>query len=956
MARLRAEDLNYKKDPLRIEYDIESLGSLFTAIFMHDNALTLIFFSDDRYDFITDDDFLDVMKKFTSEKTHMDSLGIESPDDIDYRVYRYRVGNRRDMKEFEKFLLKFMNCKPSIDDIQYGKEFVEYCGWNSARYDLPLMLLIYMLLTEKGENTTPYDIRLLSNMIIGYDGPPWGFARHLEEETANSFKIEASDYKTFFNQAIYADGHIDWAKIARAADGGDELKFPPGLKKEMARFGMDIVIDEMVSSDGPETIHSAEEVLDLVYYNINDVLGTRLVGRNSIIQAGLYTRDIVRQMYPYTAAKSMDFDKVYRYTPSERDASAANLAGTVLIGPKRRKPEDWSEVRYEFPVPDGKGGTKIVDLFDHIRENEEFWHPYWEEFFNHFRGKDTAASYDNWRVIKAQPITHSSTMNVPYYRDGKPLDTYITVSTGGAHGSVMAGLSKKSPEEIESWIKADVGAIDSEKPTVDLDDVIHLDWSSFYPVMASKMGLYATSELDEKGNPVDRYTGIIEYRIRIKETIPFDKSEWTDEHREMQEEQMGLKFVLNNATGAGNTHSKYALLPVDNKTLSMRLIGNMLIWTLAQRLSQAGGFVISTNTDGIYMTGLPIEEVEKIVEKYVEVYGMEVEPEVMSRFINRDTSNRIEIVNGHLQNVNGRLRHGIRTQYTDDSIGRNVPYPLAVARAAIDYMVEDRDWLTKPYDRERLQSLIKRLYDESDSPEAWYQIHVGSGSTRLTLDGVQQARINRVVMTKDGVGGHIGSERAMKPKKAEVLEIWNAVKNGAKTLDEITDVTDLIWHESIVGADPTTMIWATERIIDERTKEKEIISVPMAIPSEELDEARFNELWKESGAKNLAVRIGDEYVMIKKWSPGALSGYTSDNGAILNTAQSLIDFDMENLDLNAYLRWSEQLLAGWKITADIPEIGLTDQDDTVVPGQGGSKRITKKERAAMMIERLYAVG
>ncbi len=81
---------------------------------------------------------------------------------------------------------------------------------------------------------------------------------------------------------------------------------------------------------------------------------------------------------------------------------------------------------------------------------------------------------------------------------------------------------------------------------------------------------------------------------------------------------------MNNATGAGNQHNPYALLPVDNKTLSMRLIGNMLIWCLAQRLTQAGAYIISTNTDGIYFANMDIEESEKLIKEYVSVYGMVV--------------------------------------------------------------------------------------------------------------------------------------------------------------------------------------------------------------------------------------------------------------------------------------------------------------------------------------------
>src|SRR5699024_9895581 len=103
-------------------------------------------------------------------------------------------------------------------------------------------------------------------------------------------------------------------------------------------------------------------------------------------------------------------------------------------------------------------------------------------------------------IFRSQPVSGKSTMNCPYYRDGKPTDSYITVSTGGAHGSVMAGLSQKSEKEVDEWVKSNVGALKSEKPTIDLDNIIHLDWSSFYPVMSSKLELYRSED------GVDRYT------------------------------------------------------------------------------------------------------------------------------------------------------------------------------------------------------------------------------------------------------------------------------------------------------------------------------------------------------------------------------------------------------------------------------------------------------------------
>src|SRR5699024_1021652 len=200
-------------------------------------------------------------------------------------------------------------------------------------------------------------------------------------------------------------------------------------------------------------------------------------------------------------------------------------------------------------------------------------------------------------------------MNCPYYRDGKPTDSYITVSTGAAHGSVMAGLSQKSEKEVDEWVESNVGALKSEKPTIDLDDIIHLDWSSFFPALCSKF------ELLRSAGGVDRDRVIIDQRSAFKYSLPAGMHLYTDEDTANADLQNAVKFALINAAGAGNTHKECALLPLDNKTLSMRLIGNMLIWCLAQRFTQAGAYVIATNTDGIFLTNVSMEQAEQIADR-----------------------------------------------------------------------------------------------------------------------------------------------------------------------------------------------------------------------------------------------------------------------------------------------------------------------------------------------------
>lgn len=975
-------DFSYKDDPLKVTYDIESTPNLFTLAMIHDKSLSLIIFGDKQFDDLDEGDLVRQMRDFAAKRTNKKLLGIESEDELTYIVKHYKQGNAADMTRLARDMIAMQTCTALDTDKHLGYNFVEYHGWNSARYDLAMIICIKILAQALKAKLTPQIIRQVSNAIVRFDGRPFEFAKHLEEKMEGL--IRANDFRRERNIAIWFDGHLDWAAIARQQDGGEESQFPPALKQEMAKFGLDIIIDESVG-DNDEKIWTEEEKADLVEYNFNDVLGTRQISKNKILVGWLVSRDIVRRMYPYTSARATPYEKLEFMDPSERDCSAANLAGQVLVGPNKIKPIDWETVKYEFPVPDGKGGTKIVDLLDYMVENEEFMHEDMFAFFNHFRGKDTRKRGDDYRAKQTQPVTHGPTMNVPYYRNGKPTDSVITVSCGGAHGFPKVGLSKFTEEQVKEWIRSQTGATREEAPTIDVKNIVHADWSSFYPVMTSKMQLYVGKD------GIDRIIEMFNRRMTIKDIITAnpDRSKWTKEISDMNEEQMGIKFVMNNATGAGNQHNPYSLLPVDNKTLSMRLIGNMLIWCLAQRLTQAGAYIISTNTDGIYFANMDIEESEKLIKEYVSVYGMDVEPEPLERFINRDASNRVEFVNGHRNIVSGRLRWGNALRYDDGAIGRSAVYPLASCYAALEYM-NDPEWLQKPYDptiiRKTLEEAVK---DDEIGLQPWYHVHKAK-SIFLTMDGQRLQKVNRVVMVKEG--GKLGTLQAKSPAKAARTKIFCDLRNGVADLNTIELIgddeviteeeyydqprsDDYIYREvkmktktKYVKSEKIRPDFVDLELMDTTRPIKMLTKVEDAanrtetfVPFEEEMNA-FTETLYEALSKSMkATYIGfpsksdpKTYIPLKIIKAGEnVTGYPSTTCKIVNTAQEVEEFDRSNLDLEAYAIWAEDLLKGWKASADFPELGMKKVDDTVREEPKSSRRVSRKDLALEILESAY---
>lgn len=934
-------DFSYKKNALKIYYDIESTPNAFTLAMIHDNAMNLMFYGDKQFtDTLTDKELIENLNIFKKKDSVLKFLTNKDPNTIETNVYRYYIDDSDSISRLQADLTKIALCRPLESDVKYADEqtqFCEYHSWNGSGYDLPLIIFVKLMATRLKTGLTPLVIRKLSNMVIKLNKLKNKDAKDKLILKGTGGYIHPQTFKQNLNMALWADGHIDWAILSKGVeeDGTeDDDKLPSPLKREGAKLGMDVIMDDSVIDDTPKT-WTKEDKDNLIDYNFNDVLILKVIAE--LNKFALEVRDVVREMYPYTSARFVPPEKLAKWTPPARDMTSANLAALVLIGPKRIKPTDYSFVRYEFPLPDGKGNFVKRDLLEYICEKEKFVHPYMKQFFEYFRGKDTSKYEDNERIKKNQPLTKGAKINIPYYRDGKPIDSYIRISSGGAHGAVMASLSKMTETEILKWILSDKGANKKEKVTVDVENVLHIDFTSYYPFLILKLAIFMTSE------GVDRYADMIDKRVDIKKDIPLDKATWLQEHIIANLMQLGLKLMLNSPSGKANTHSEYSLLPLDNKILSMRLIGNMHIWVLAQRLAQEGAYIISTNTDGLYICNMSMEKATEIVNGYIADYGMDVEPELMSRLINRDVSNRIEFVNGHIVGIGGTLAAGnTNFKMKPEFLGKNISYPLAVLDTAIKYM-EQEDWLIKPYDKSFVINHLEKLKANDDlTNNIWSQIYQGSKARYLTLNDKKCQKINRVMLTKDG--DLLGNKLLSFPTNDEIKQITNEINNVEKNITEIPlekFFENTLFTQNIDNI--SKLVWIEEKKDTHKQKYWKPLNykvIPDKLPSDQKHRlGYFNE-------------EEQTYLPIKLWKDGKISGYPSNRGTLCNTLESLENFNKETLDIDSYVKWVESILDNWKVTGDIPEIGLVKCDDTVIE-KAKKIRVTKEMQDKIFIEELY---
>lgn len=972
-------DFSYKKDAVRVYYDIEALPSCFTVTFWNTKTktATLWFMGDADYDkLVTTHELGQALADYLKDKRHRRILGVEPTDRLSVVVDRFHVGNDKDTNRLRRGLSRFFGCSPLPTDRLDTGTFCEYVGWNSYFYDLPMLCAVYLAAKPQREYHAiePADIRGLSDLMIGFDAPMSKLGAYFEDElkARNApFKVLAREFKETFNLAMWGDGHIDIAKMLRTTDENGEQAFPPGLKMQEARLGMDIIADDAVSRSDARFRLSKSELLDFVRYNLHDVAATCAEGNTRDVRDKIFVRDQVREMFPYTSARSIPIGQIGTFTPPERDITEAALTARALKGAEDVRMHDYDAVDYTFPVPDGDGGFKDVDLLDYVCETEEFVPDDIKTFFSYWRGKSNQTWNELYEAVHDQPLTKAQTANIPYYRrggDGKlrPIDAYIRVSTGGAHGSVWAGLSELDESAIASWTRANAKISESDKvkhiPTLDLMGVIHADFTSYYPYLLSKMRAY----IGDDG--VDRYVEIYERRVRTKSWLADfpDKSKWGPAQWEASNQQLGLKLQLNAATGVSNTHSRYALLPLDNKILSMRLIGNLSIWVLAQRMVNAGGYVISTNTDGIYVANITLEVAQHVINDFERDYGILVDPETVARFINRDVSNRLELLpdgNGgwNVNDARGKLRSATKLVFDDTEHGHSLTYPLAVGNAVVRYMVEDEDWLQKPYDRVRMTSILEDIRGHSDTL-AWVQIFSGTSVRRLMVNHERQQKVDRVVLTPDGMP--LTSENFTSLSTDDLfktIQAWG--RNHDRSFKALGDEVGIIFDDDLSTLSVSRLrlvnrVGATSKRGRDELKPFSDLAKFATFSYESFKDkkSKMESLWGKKNWLDLAV-AGDDggLVALRSWNEGKLSGYPDGcRGILLNGAAELESFDLSNLDMDAYLRWAESILATWKIGARLKDDGVLEMLDLIEPEiRGHKRRTTKADIARGMVTELY---
>lgn len=231
----------------------------------------------------------------------------------------------------------------------------------------------------------------------------------------------------------------------------------------------------------------------------------------------------------------------------------------------------------------------------------------------------------------------------------------------------------------------------------------HEDFTSYYPLLLTRMNAFWN-----EGIGSDRYYEFFEERKKYKKMAK-DKQYSKEEREHYNLIQNGKKLILNSASGAGDA-SFDSNIRMNNKVTSMRIIGQLFAWRIGQAQALAGARVPSTNTDGLYTMDITPEDNDRILNEVSGNMYIGIEPERVDTFISKDSNNRLEFVNGKIQDPKG----GTLTSYNGPEPTNNLDHPAITDWLLAQYLTKKEDAVNKPFDRAFAESLLEEAFEKAD--------------------------------------------------------------------------------------------------------------------------------------------------------------------------------------------------------------------------------------------------
>lgn len=373
----------------------------------------------------------------------------------------------------------------------------------------------------------------------------------------------------------------------------------------------------------------------------------------------------------------------------------------------------------------------------------------------------------------------------------------------------------------------------------------HEDFKSYYPNLLRMLNAFWN-----EGLGYDRYGKFYELKEHYGKEAKSLKKLGQDA-TEILLKQLGVKLVLNSATGAADTETRYKedgtptrskAIRMNNMITSMRIIGQLFSFRIGQAQTLKGALVPSTNTDGLY-TVYDKELNNKILEEEGKKIHIQIDPEELF-LISKDTNNRCEFTSGDYETselisaAGGQMGayHGFNPQSQTD-------HPPVIDFMLVEYlkyqtMVRGDTKINLPFDESiakyAMHLAAKHFKDPRDFLCALQIILSSSvGSIRYV-----------VTRTNSGAIGTLQHYNRAFPLKCETPETKHVENVVAKKITPAMKKKRMANNERIVQHDLLAL-----RILEEYGIEK------AEIPSD--SEAVFQKISKVDPSWNMLIKNND---------------------------------------------------------------------------------------------------
>lgn len=208
------------------------------------------------------------------------------------------------------------------------------------------------------------------------------------------------------------------------------------------------------------------------------------------------------------------------------------------------------------------------------------------------------------------------------------------------------------------------------------DPVNHEDFTSYYPNLLRRMRAFWNNGLG-----YDRYGVIFDLKQEYGRLMKTAKT--PEEKKKYSILRSGTKLILNSVSGVADATFDNAVR-MNNRIISMRIIGQLFTYRIAQAQALHGARITSTNTDGLYSV---LEENlnNQILEQQSKSIGVEIEPEPLY-LITKDANNRIECTktdSGLVITAAGGATTGCRL---GPNLGKSIDHPAVIDWALSEYL------------------------------------------------------------------------------------------------------------------------------------------------------------------------------------------------------------------------------------------------------------------------------